>query len=49
LRAASALNILSGNVAVLMARVTAKSVDRLALAPGRPVYAVVKSVSFERS
>ncbi|MBL0898422.1 MAG: TOBE domain-containing protein, partial [Reyranella sp.] len=24
------------------ARVTAKSVDRLALAPGRPVYAVVK-------
>ncbi|WP_295133275.1 molybdenum ABC transporter ATP-binding protein [uncultured Reyranella sp.] len=35
--------------AVLLARVTAKSVDRLALAPGRPVYAVVKSVSFERS
>ena len=35
--------------AVLLARLTAKSVDRLALAPGRPVYAVVKSVSFERS
>lgn len=35
--------------AVLMARLTVKSVDRLALAPGRPVYAVVKSVSFERS
>ncbi len=68
MRAASALNILSGKVAaitpvataqadvrldcngaVLKARVTAKSVDRLALAPGRPVYAVVKSVSFERS
>ncbi len=37
------------NGAVLMARLTVKSVDRLALAPGRPVYAVVKSVSFERS
>jgi molybdate transport system ATP-binding protein len=37
------------NGAVLMARLTAKSVDRLALAPGRPVYAIVKSVSFERS
>ena len=37
------------NGAVLMARLTAKSVDRLTLAPGRPVYAVVKSVSFERS
>lgn len=37
------------NGATLMARVTSKSVDRLALAPGRPVYAVVKSVSFERS
>lgn len=37
------------NGAVLMARLTARSVDRLALAPGRPVYAVVKSVSFERS
>ncbi len=37
------------NGAVLMARLTAKSVERLALAPGRPVYAVVKSVSFERS
>ena len=37
------------NGAVLMARLTSKSVDRLALAPGREVYAVVKSVSFERS
>ncbi len=37
------------NGAVLMARLTAKSVDRLALTPGRPVYAVVKTVSFERS
>ena len=37
------------NGATLMARVTAKSVDRLGLAAGRPVYAVVKSVSFERS
>lgn len=37
------------NGAVLMARLTAKSVDRLALTPGRPVFAVVKSVSFERS
>ena len=36
------------NGAVLLARLTAKSIDRLALAPGRPVYAVVKSVSFER-
>ncbi len=37
------------NGAVLMARLTAKSVQRLALAPGRPVFAVIKSVSFERS
>ncbi|MEK7688004.1 MAG: TOBE domain-containing protein [Pseudomonadota bacterium] len=37
------------NGATLMARVTAKSVQRLALAPGRPVFAVIKSVSFERS
>ena len=37
------------NGAVLSARLTAKSVQRLALAPGRPVYAVIKSVSFERS
>jgi molybdate transport system ATP-binding protein len=35
--------------ASLTARLTAKSVQRLALAPGRPVYAVIKSVSFERS
>jgi len=33
----------------LLARLTAKSVQRLALEPGRPVYAVIKSVSFERS
>jgi molybdate transport system ATP-binding protein len=37
------------NGATLVARLTAKSVERLALAPGRPVYAVIKSVSFERS
>lgn len=37
------------NGAVLVARVTAKSVDRLSLAPGKPIYAVVKSVSFERT
>ncbi|MBS0221570.1 MAG: molybdenum ABC transporter ATP-binding protein [Proteobacteria bacterium] len=37
------------NGAVLMARLTNKSVQRLALVPGRPVYAVIKSVSFERS
>jgi molybdate transport system ATP-binding protein len=37
------------NGANLTARLTAKSVERLALAPGRPVYAVIKSVSFERS
>jgi molybdate transport system ATP-binding protein len=34
------------NGAPLLARVTAKSVERLALAPGRTVHAVVKSVSF---
>jgi molybdate transport system ATP-binding protein len=32
------------NGATLIARLTAKSVQRLALAPGRPVYAVIKSV-----
>jgi molybdate transport system ATP-binding protein len=37
------------NGAVLMARLTAKSVERLALVPGRPVFAVVKSMSFDRS
>jgi len=37
------------NGAIVMARLTAKSVERLALAPGRPVHAVIKSVSFERS
>jgi molybdate transport system ATP-binding protein len=34
------------NGATLIARLTAKSVERLRLAPGRPVYAVIKSVSF---
>ncbi|HYX04708.1 MAG TPA: molybdenum ABC transporter ATP-binding protein [Reyranella sp.] len=37
------------NGAQLTARVTAKSVQGLALEPGRPVHAVIKSVSFERS
>ncbi len=37
------------NGAALLARVTSKSVERLALVPGRPVHAIVKSVSFERS
>ena len=37
------------NGAILMSRVTSKSVERLTLTPGRPVYAVIKSVSFERS
>jgi molybdate transport system ATP-binding protein len=37
------------NGASLTARVTTKSVQGLALAPGRLVHAVVKSVSFERS
>ena len=37
------------NGAMVMARLTAKSVQRLGLAPGRPVFAVIKSVSFERS
>src|SRR6185369_17248743 len=31
------------NGAAVMARLTAKSVQRLALAPGRPVFAVIKS------
>ncbi|MBV8393600.1 MAG: molybdenum ABC transporter ATP-binding protein, partial [Alphaproteobacteria bacterium] len=35
--------------ATLVSRITARSVERLALAPGRSVYAVIKSVSFERS
>jgi molybdate transport system ATP-binding protein len=34
------------NGAALIARLTAKSVERLQLTPGRPVYAVIKSVSF---
>jgi molybdate transport system ATP-binding protein len=37
------------NGAALTARLTAKSVQRLTLAPGLPVFAVIKSVSFERS
>lgn len=37
------------NGAALTARLTIKSVQRLALEPGKPVYAVIKSVSFERS
>ncbi|MBV8189195.1 MAG: molybdenum ABC transporter ATP-binding protein [Alphaproteobacteria bacterium] len=37
------------NGAAVTARVTARSVEGLALAPGRPVHAVIKSVSFERS
>ncbi|MFO1160898.1 MAG: molybdenum ABC transporter ATP-binding protein [Reyranellaceae bacterium] len=37
------------NGAALVARITAKSVQRLALAPGRQVFAVIKSVSFERT
>lgn len=37
------------NGAIVTARLTTKSVQRLGLAPGRPVYAVIKSVSFERS
>jgi molybdate transport system ATP-binding protein len=37
------------NGASITARLTTKSVQRLALAPGKPVYAVIKSVSFERS
>ena len=35
--------------AALTARVTAKSVHRLGLVPGLPVFAVIKSVSFERN
>jgi len=35
--------------AMLVSRITSKSVERLGLQPGRPVYAVIKSVSFERS
>ena len=34
--------------AALSARLTAKSVQRLALVPGREVYAIIKSVSFDR-
>ena len=37
------------NGATLMARLTVKSVQRLDLAPDRPVFAVIKSVSFERN
>jgi molybdate transport system ATP-binding protein len=48
-RGAQADVSLDCNGATLLARVTAKSVGRLALAPGRAVHAVIKSVSFERS
>jgi molybdate transport system ATP-binding protein len=48
-RGAQADVCLDCNGAILLARVTSKSVERLALAPGRTVHAVVKSVSFERS
>jgi len=41
--------LLDCNGATVAARLTTKSVQRLALAPGRPVFAVIKSVSFERS
>lgn len=34
--------------ATLLARITRHSVERLALAPGRPVYAVIKSIAFDR-
>ena len=37
------------NGVLLVARLTTRSVQRLALAAGLPVYAVVKSVSFQRS
>ena len=49
LRGAQADVSLDCNGATLLARITSKSVERLALAPGRPVHAIVKSVSFERS
>jgi molybdate transport system ATP-binding protein len=48
-RGAQADVSLDCNGITVLSRVTAKSVDRLALAPGRPVHAVIKSVSFERS
>ena len=48
-RGAQADVSLDCNGATLLARITSKSVERLALAPGRPVHAIVKSVSFERS
>jgi molybdate transport system ATP-binding protein len=37
------------NGTILVSRITTKSVQRLALSPGRPVFAVIKSVSFERT
>ena len=48
-RGAQADVSLDCNGATLLARITSKSVERLALAPGRTVHAIVKSVSFERS
>lgn len=32
----------------LLARITRQSVERLALAPGKPIYAVIKSIAFDR-
>jgi molybdate transport system ATP-binding protein len=49
MRGAQADVRLDCNGASVLSRVTAKSVERLALEIGRPVYAVVKSVTFERS
>jgi molybdate transport system ATP-binding protein len=34
--------------ATVVARITRKSVHALALAPGKPVYALVKSVAIDR-
>jgi molybdate transport system ATP-binding protein len=33
---------------ILLARITRQSVQSLGLAPGRPVYAVIKSIAFDR-
>jgi molybdate transport system ATP-binding protein len=49
MRGAQADVRLDCNGASVLSKVTAKSVERLALSVGRPVYAVVKSVTFERS
>jgi molybdate transport system ATP-binding protein len=49
MRGAQADVRLDCNGASVLSRVTAKSVERLALEIGRPLHAVVKSVTFERS